>query len=240
MLQYKNNYLKSVIFQINYIPIEQLNTGLDFSLSEFIEKKIGVKIKETKNININITQEKSTTNQFSQWNFLGKTVQLVINNSFFQINTAHYTNYQEFHPVIIDIYNEFEKIYKPAITRIALRYINTISLNDGATFDFNDIINDNLLNPTIAFKEDGLSRSIGIMNINNGEGIYTNFLYGFHNSEYPNKISKREFVLDYDCFSNSFDVTKDKIDFVLQDLRERVNSLFEKSIGNKLRKMMNQ
>ena len=70
------------------------------------------------------------------------------------------------------------------------------------------------------------------------EGEYSlRFQYGIPNSLYPGKILRKEFVLDIDGYTNDALNQKEVMDKI-KVLNERITSLFEKCIGNKLRNIM--
>jgi uncharacterized protein (TIGR04255 family) len=228
-MNYSTNYLSQVVFQANH-QITSLKDSIDSDLKQLCIDKSGANVTELKNTEININGQQVNMNVSTRWVFTGKRFQIVITRDFIQIVNFNYTTHAEYHPIISDIYNKFRSVYKPIISRVALRYINHIKFNDGTTYDFKGLINQKLVDPTIEYKDFGLTRSIGVMNIyDKVEDIYTNFTYGFVNPEYPNEIVKRNFVLDYDCFIN-LNVIIEDIHPVLLKLREKVNTLFEKSI----------
>ena len=66
-----------------------------------------------------------------------------------------------------------------------------------------------------------------------------NFIYGMYNPEYPNHLKKNDFVLDYDFFSKDIIDTADGIISVLDRGHDEIQLLFEKSITNSLREVMN-
>ena len=121
-------------------------------------------------------------------------------------------------------------MYSPIFTRVALRYLNNINFPTGDTYDFGQFIKPSLLAATNDFKSFGFTRSIGVMNmVDDEQDILSNFTYGFVNSLFPNKIAKREFILDYDCFTNLKN-TIDAIKPLVLKLRNKANELFNKSI----------
>ena len=67
--------------------------------------------------------------------------------------------------------------------------------------------------------------------------FYVRFQYGMFNSEHPNPIARKEFVLDFDCY------TKDEQDLsdvltLLDRFHEKIKEMFEYSILNDLRQIM--
>lgn len=63
-----------------------------------------------------------------------------------------------------------------------------------------------------------------------------NFNFGLFNSEFPAKISRKEFALDYDCYTELFE--PEDIDDYLIKFNSEIKNMFERSIKNGLRKHM--
>lgn len=240
LMQYSKPFLTQVIFQANF-QIDALKDNIEESIVQLCKEKTGAHLSELKNTNISVLPNQGVeTTLFSRWVFKGENLQIVLQTDFLQVINLKYTTHADYHPIIDEVFNKVRETYKPIFTRIALRYINNIRFSEGATFDFNNLINDTLLKPTLDYKEFGLTRSIGVMNIHDQhEDINTTFTYGFVNPEFPNKIAKRDFILDYDCFI-VLNVTIDSIKPFILKLRNTVNALFEKSILPDLRIKMEQ
>jgi uncharacterized protein (TIGR04255 family) len=56
------------------------------------------------------------------------------------------------------------------------------------------------------------------------------------NDEFPNPITRKEFILDYDCFSHDVEYTE--VINKLSDFHNNIQEMFENSIEDKLRKQM--
>jgi uncharacterized protein (TIGR04255 family) len=243
-MNYKINFLSKVIFQANYQPLPQLKVDIDKNLKDIISVEVGKEPVTSENqlvfFGIKPGSSMSEINKEIQWNFNGDSNRVLINSQWFQVITLKYTNFKDFHPLICKVFAEVVHVYNPNFNRIALRYINNVSFKEGSTFDFIDYIDDSLTSFSTKFKDNNLKRSMGVMEIKNEElNVNTKFNFGFFNSEYPNSISKREFVLDYDT-STIFNPKSDKIEDILQRLRANNNALFEKSIKEGLRNQMNK
>jgi uncharacterized protein (TIGR04255 family) len=206
---YPKNFLNPIAFQINFQDVEGLKNSLDEVMQQLCEQKTGSPVSSPK------------MNSFTfhlQYNSLS-------------IQCYKYTDHTTFHPIIKEVYNKLIERYTINPIRISLRYTNKISFPTGGAFEFEDLINDSLLKPTLEFKEDHLRRSFGYMELQNpDDSIGLNFYYGFFNPEYPNLIAKREFLLDYDCYYNINKEESLNIDDKLMALRNKVNTYFEKSI----------
>ena len=77
-------------------------------------------------------------------------------------------------------------------------------------------------------KKDSLARTIGIISYNFNDFVMK-FQYGMYNSEFPNTISKREFVLDYDCSTKE---SRDMIETL--DLFDKMHELVEEKFYNSI------
>src|ERR1035437_2716715 len=184
-MNYNKNFLSKVIFQANF-QIDTLKDYIDSSLIELCKAKTGAELTKQKNTNITLLPNNIATNINSVWIFKGDVIQITIQSDFVQVINLKYTKHEDYHPVINDIFAKIKELYKPRFTRIALRYINNISFSEGNTYDFNTLINNSLLGATLDYKDFGLTRSIGQMNIKNDrEEINTAFTYGFINPEFP-------------------------------------------------------
>jgi len=122
-------------------------------------------------------------------------------------------------------------------SRIGLRYINQIIINEGSPFDWAELIRDPLTsNLNFIERQNELSRLVGIIELNRSE-YFIKFQHGWFNSEYPNPIAKKEFALDYDCYSKN----ETDLSFVLNQVdtyHTAIKELFEYSTLENLKKIM--
>lgn len=65
-----------------------------------------------------------------------------------------------------------------------------------------------------------------------------NFRYGMFNPEYPNYLKKNDFALDYDFFSDNVIDSVDEIFQVIDRGHYEIQVLFEHSITDSLREVM--
>ena len=123
------------------------------------------------------------------------------------------------------------------LTRIGFRYINQIVLKRGNPFSWTGYIDNSLTSVVDKFfkKTPHISRAIGQV-ILNKDDFNINFTYGTPNSEYPAKISRKEFIIDIDCYSNFIETNG--VISTLGNFNTEAKILFEKSIKSKLREKM--
>ena len=246
--KYKNNYLKLVIFRIDFSPLlnlakEILNPNLqkDFIAINFKD------LTEHKLVEFETKFERGVkTDKFksiSLWKFIDneKHHQVSICENYLIIENLKYLGYDNYKDIVMQIFNIFSKYYEPNINRFGLRYINEINLETGNPFDWSDYINESLifsLNNFFGSKQSDLCRYFGRYEMNKDDFMLT-MQYGIVNSIFPNKIAKKEFVLDYDCHTKDVE-NKDELYKKLDLFHNEINYFFEKSITNGLRKKMGE
>ena len=136
------------------------------------------------------------------------------------------------------IYNAFNNIYRPnIIKKIGLRFTNEIKLT-GNPLDWDGIINNNLwcfINALPEFPT-SLTRAMSQMHLTIEDHSMV-FQFGIHNSEYPNIITQKEFILDYDCVSREENEPEGVIN-KLKAFYEDIKKAFKQSRGEKLVRIM--
>jgi len=149
-----------------------------------------------------------------------------------------YEDFDTFKIIIEKILTPFLKHYNPNIKRLGLRYVNEIKIKKGHPFEWKDLINPSLTANIDKFLDNKseLSRAMSQLIINKGYYNIT-FSYGMFNSEYPSKISRKEFILDYDCYTFEIE-NNNEINKELDIFNNEINKLFEKSINDGLRKIL--
>lgn len=238
---YKTNFIKNVIFKIDFNIILKLQKELPDDFQEQIRNNYPkIKIGKQVHTNFNLPENSIEEITVPMWIFSNEDNSIKISLSFNSliIEVDDYANFPEYACIIKSICDPFISIYKPSMTRFGLRYINEIILETGNTFDWKNIINSSLTSGIDNFVNDKteISRAMNQI-ILNRDDYKINFNYGMFNRDYPNKISKKEFLLDYDFYTN--DADSQNIYTYLDKFNEEARTLFEKSIENKLRNIMN-
>lgn len=248
IMQYKSNYLKNVIFRIDFSQQLPPNKKLidnfynlvkvEFPKKEALKGKIlHTQIVSKKNGNKVTQQEQNVTNyKFSDENQTKVLTLEPLSNMNLVFNI--YKNSQELNDIIGLIINAVIQVYGDIeIKRTGLRYINDISIPEGNPFDWAPFINHSLI-ASLDFPPENrnLSRSMGVIElIRDDHGVL--FQYGMYNPEYPNKIARKIFVLDYDCYIND-NLNASEIKEKTKMLQSDEECLFESSINDGLREKM--
>lgn len=247
-MQYKNNYLKNVIFRIDFLgPLSEGKKHVDsfynlikniFPKKEKIEHTmIQAQVVAQKDRNrVSQSTEKVTNHKFSDEN--QEKVLMLEPKSNINISFKTYENSKKLKEIIGLAIEAVIKTYGDiGIKRTGLRYINDISLPEGNAFDWAAFINRSLI-ASLDFlpEKENLSRSMGIIELNR-ENHKVLFQFGMYNPDYPNLIAQRVFVLDYDCYTTD-ELNASCIMKTVEMLQKDEEALFERSIENGLREKM--
>lgn len=155
-------------------------------------------------------------------------------------------NYSNSKELLLDISLTLEKLIDACsievINRVGLRYINNVSIPEGNPLDWTKYFNKQLLGALQFSKKQKLkpSRVLNQIIVKYDDADLT-FNYGITNKDYPNEIVSKEFLLDFDCHtrlsveSNDFDIGE-----TAKSFNQRIESLFEASITDDFRKVLNK
>jgi uncharacterized protein (TIGR04255 family) len=250
-IKYKNNFLTDVIFEIKFPPVFDLMDGVNSSASNFQKNVIDefpvANIKKGEEITFNMPRDLNSEivnsrKEKTSWIFYDNSISenplksITLNYNSCILKYKEYDTFDDFFNNIEIILNALSHYPIKKIEYIGLRYINQIMI-DGNSFDWDGLINERLHTITSEFvnKKDIL-RSMHTLEFKEGD-YNIEFNFGQFNSEYPNPISKREFVLDYTCrCKDSHDITT--VPKISKKMNEIITSWFEKSILSGLRDKM--
>lgn len=247
--RYNKTFLKNVIVRVDLAePISQ-SKKLASDFHEIIKDKLpakedisGIHFEATMGVagkdqgTVKQTQRVVTSYRFT--NADGKIVLMLEaepSNLNLLFNT--YNDSDELHEFVVIIVTAIKKIYGDILVkRTGLRYINNIIL-DGDAFQWAPFINAHLIS-LLDFPSDKRKISRGLGRIDLAEDNYNvHFQFGMFNPEYPNPIARKEFILDYDCYTeeemNIADIPK-----TIEYLHKAEKELFERSITDELRVKM--
>ncbi len=246
MVLYKKNFLTNVIIRIDFNPIHALasdaSPAMD-SLSIFPHKKQ----QEGEEVEVMFSNTGQSINRRLNrvWEYATDDRKRIVNiaSTFLSIEyrEGSYTKFQDASILINDIWSEFARKYSiNEVGRVGLRYINEVECTDGDTFDLSGWLDDTFASSIKTGFKDGFRpvRSMHQIRLKK-EAITVLMNYGMFNSEYPNPIAKKEFVIDIDCFILG-EISFNHISKNLNDLNKISEEIFEDSIGSKLRADMGQ
>lgn len=165
---------------------------------------------------------------------------ITMESSFISFNSLNYSSYNEFITIVKKVIPLLQ-IGNEELKRLGLRYLNHIKIYPGDPYQWEGIIIPELTRIKDFVGKDEykyLIRNMGDMWFKKSENeldFSLHFIYGWANSEYPNPIAKKEFVLDYDCFTENGLKVNESLEYI-DIFHSEIKKMFGKSIGDELKK----
>lgn len=243
---YPKHFLKQVVFRVDFNPILLLSQELSPTFQDSIRS--GFPLLTPNQLHKYRTTIEKGTKKEDEHTTMGlwilsntdKNIRIEICSEYIAFICTKYSKFDDLKQQIMEVYNSFANEYAPlSLTRVGLRYINEISISQGNPFDWKEYINPELTSLIDRFFEDKteLARSMN-QTVLNKDNHLINFTFGIFNSLFPSKISKKEFILDYDSYTEN--TVDNEIEGWLGLFHQEIQTLFEKSIQEELRKLMRE
>lgn len=151
-----------------------------------------------------------------------------------------YDHFPAFFEEIEYLFSKFQSIYHlSSINRIGLRYINEVNFEEGNPLDWRRFIAEDKIKGVLSgFNKDSMNllRSMHMLHLKK-ENMILSLNYGIFNSEYPNPVARRNFLIDLDG-SISNQIPSDQVLESVHQLNALCEEAFEDCIGDGLREKM--
>lgn len=239
----KENCLENVILRFDFKDNVTTFDDMIGDVTEKISSEFKYELTERMDLKLNLesSQLSAENRKIKVHTFKNNSgLTITIESGFLSFNTQNYSGYDEFMKTIKRIISLLE-ISDVELKRVGLRYINHIRLTEGNPLEWNGYIVPELtqsINFLNGSEVKYLSRNMGHMFFKKSDYSLA-FLYGWSNSEFPNPIAKKEFVLDYDCFTENKFKQSDALEYI-DKFHEEIKKMFVKSIGNELKKKIGE
>ena len=205
---YKKNFLTNVIFRIDYPQITEYSQELLKKFQEAIKSEFPI-LQESpgKIIEFSVGEDQKVEfkdKELLKWTFFSKNKKRIasVEHNNMTLEFLEYDCFESLEKTLKTLLESLKNVFGEIIsTRVGLRYVNQISLEEEDTFNFKDYIDDSLTKNLEFIEDKNLSRTISVLEILEGE-YSLRFQYGIPNSLYPGKILRKEFVLDIDGYTN--------------------------------------
>lgn len=252
-INYKNSFISQVICRVDFL--EMLSNDEVFEPSviseitkNFTRKEMDQVIKfNFMNVNAPLNQSIPTVSgqtfdgiQLTYTSSDGKN-KLILSNKFLIAEFNSYRTFEDFKNKIKNIISAIYRKRKITTERTGLRFINL--------FDSDKMkINKNMFVPSVASAlipiiTSDIEELIPIRSMHlteyRIENLNINFRFGLYNKAFPNRIASNDFVLDFDCFTNEGFQSSEDILRCVESGHDSIQYLFENSITDKLRAVMN-
>lgn len=243
--KYPNNFLKNVTLRLDFGQNHyEISSEVPHALQEKIQERFPFKqrkaaLAEQMQI-VSETEIKRSHVRENHWFFQAKDGgrTLCIAPNFLWIDYKKYDDFSDFEEtfsvVAAGLYEAFPDL---TVNRFGLRYLNEIELTDSHVTDWQEYLDRNLLTIfALADDKTRISRAFHNLEMNYGD-INLTFLYGMHNPDYPAPLRQKTFVLDFDAYALK-NIGKENLAGNMRTMHDKIISLFEKSITEKMREMM--
>ncbi len=237
---YKQNFIKSTIFKLEY---EKLAIAIDDDIASKImtklpmyEKRVEKQVHLSMGIDaISSKSEVASNHVFSAMNKISSlTISELLKSITFE--SSKYTTWSEYKDFVESLLVTVQDVIKDEkLTRIGLRFINKIPLKEilEAKKYFQKDVNTCFLRT----KDEKKLNRIFIIKEYTDDIANTRFQFGIPNQYYPSPIISPEFVIDIDIYSTRH-IEYENIIMSLNDFHLKIQTLFEDSITDKLRRLM--
>ena len=242
---YRKPFLKEVIVRVDFSsPMETLATKLpakigNAALAHFPVSEPRKAIAQELQLSAKDIQRKSQ--EFTEWNYYGRNREkrLVISPLATFVDYFRYSTYEmlkeDFLSILSVLFPAFPDLHA---SRLGLRYINQIELNGVDPFQWNEYINNGLLGLFERFTDrEHIRRLFNIAEFN-FDDMQIKFQFGAPNPDFPAPIRRPFFVLDIDAYFQGLQEFGD-ISANIDRAHDRIQTLFEESITDRLREVMN-
>jgi len=148
---------------------------------------------------------------------------------------SSYTRFSAFYEMIETGIRAFAEVYGKDIivSRVVLQYVNNIKAQ-GPPLDWTGMIRDELISVLdFPSPKTELSRGMNLIELTR-EGYRVRFQSGLFNVDYPNPIQRKEFILDYACYSTQESKIEQAIDLA-KTFHGEIKKLFRASILGSLK-----
>lgn len=244
--RYKKNYLKQVIFRIDFekVSLSDFDTfktmiGAQFDTKTKQKGRVG-------NFELQVDSGEiiNTTEEFDIWQFVDTNT----GNKFEAAPTYCLLEYFAYKDSSIlsknieELCTKFVEHHKISqVSRVGLRYINQIEINGVKRLNEwqNYILNDLLIAPKVFVNKNRVPTRILNQLELKSETFNTVYKYGIWNDKYPSPITSSAYIIDIDCFTRlPVDLEESGLVDIAMQLNKEAENIFELSITPKLRKEM--
>lgn len=251
-IKYTNSLISQVICRIDFLDIMTNGDIFDVSVISEITKNFTRKeMDQVIRFNfVNVTD----SNDRAESTLSNKTItgiqqtyttpdgenKIILSNKFLVAEFNNYVSFEDLSEKIKSIITAIYRKNKITSERIGLRFVNMFDAEKMRVLKkwFIPQIA-NALSPIIDPHNNELIpiRSMHLAEYRS-ESLIINFRFGLYNKAYPNKITSDDFVLDFDCFTNEGYQSSRDILNCIETSHDRIQYLFENSITDALRKVM--
>jgi len=153
------------------------------------------------------------------------------------LSCTNYSRFDPFYDALIQTVEAIRLLSPIEVSRIGLRYINQITVEEASPLDWaRYICSDLLAGIRFAPNKSALSRAMGLLEFNFGDS-FMRLQYGMPNPDFPAAIRQKLFVLDYDHYTTGVMSLSDATNHV-EVFNKMIYAHFDASITDELKALM--
>lgn len=251
LICYKRNFLHQVIVRMDFLQFVSteiiMDSELERTIIKYFQRKEKEQLLQLNSINLTLQNTSLVNSNGMTTEGVQREYSSEGNNKFFLSNQYmifeinKYNSFEEHMKGIRDIVQEICRKTKMPIQRTGIRYINIFDSN-GIKFQKNFFSNE--IASFYPLKGDASDDNLIIVrSMHTNEYRYNSmkivFRHGMYNPDYPNSLKDNSFVLDYDSYTDDAIVGSEDVLASIDKGHEAIQLLFEKSITDYLRKVLN-
>lgn len=242
---YPSNFLSKVIARVDFpSPLLKVGTHLPSDISKIAIQQFPIEEPTrtiARELQISQTTVKTRETEFTEWHFHGKEREksLTITPAAVFVKYTTYKSFEMLKADFLTVLSSFFHIYEETqVSRLGLRYVNNIALDDGDRFDWAQYLKNELLCIfNVSGDRESISRAFHNLEFNMGD-FNLRFQYGMHNPDYPAPIRRRVYILDFDAYNQGLQDFSE-IPNNIERFHDSIQGLFESVITDELRGLMN-
>lgn len=251
---YENSFLNQVIVRLDFLQNVSskivLDTDLENKIIQFFPRKGKDQIIRFNSIEVELNSNNDLAPNANKTSIEGiqreyytsdEQNKVIISNLFMIFDIKKYSMFDEHEATFRDIIMAFQKKARIPVARTGIRYINIfdpVKIKIQKNYFSNEVAASFINKPNQSGESPQLIRSMHTKEYII-DSLKMNFRYGMFNPDYPNVLKKNAFVLDYDCFTDDTVESADQLMQIINQGHDAIQKLFEASISNSLRKVMN-
>jgi len=239
-----NNILKNVILRMDFLgEIDRSDSILENLKKVLLNDFPKFETKDMVSLEMIADQTQRTTKEkrFKSFIFNNEEMDnsITLEPDAIVFDIKEYKTYKEFREIVQKVFQNLEgENSSVKVSRIGLRYINQIIVKEGNPFEWTGLIKEPLIYSRHFIDGiNGVRRLMGVLELNTPDYLIK-FQYGWFNSEYPNPIARKEFLLDYDCSSTNEINFSSGLISQIDKFHDTIKELFNNSKFDELDKLL--
>ena len=244
--KYRNDFLKKVIARIDFAePIELPKRGPPDPVVKEFKKRFPIAERKTrirKQVTVHLSGEpEERQTEIREWHYYSKSrhKKLVLTN---QAMLIEYTRYNTFQTLQQDFLSTSGKLFETfeslQVRRLGLRYIDHIELDEPNPTDWLPYLSQDLLSIfRLSKNRQAIARAFHVLELAYDDESRLCFQYGMPNPDFPARIKRKFFTLDWDLYCNLL-LERQEVARFLVLFHDRARDAFEEMITDELRQKM--